>query len=65
MPLLTKTTNMLKALQNAIQKCIYGTEKVTLKRSFYELVDKNMKGEDVPMSSFKGEVLLVVNVASK
>ena len=56
---------MLKALTNLIKNLRYGTEVVTSKESFYDLVDKNMKGEDVPMSTFKGEVLLVVNVASK
>jgi len=31
----------------------------------YDLVDKDMDGEEVPMSTFKGDVLLIVNVASK
>ena len=44
---------------------IYGSEKVTSKINFYDLVDKKMDGEEVSMSTYKGNVLLVVNVASK
>lgn len=46
-------------------KLIFGSEKVTSKMNFYELVDKKMDGTVVPMSTYKGNVLLVVNVASK
>jgi hypothetical protein len=35
------------------------------KTSFYDLVDKDMQGNEVKMESFKGDVLCVVNVASK
>lgn len=35
------------------------------KSSFYDLVDKDMHGNEVKMESFKGNVLCVVNVASK
>ena len=35
------------------------------KDSFYDLTDKDMAGNEVSMSKFKGEVLCVVNVASK
>jgi len=35
------------------------------KESFYDLTDKDMSGNEVSMSSFKGDVLCVVNVASK
>ena len=35
------------------------------KTSFYDIVDKDMQGNEVKMSSFKGDVLCVVNVASK
>jgi glutathione peroxidase-family protein len=44
---------------------MYGSEKVTSKMNFYDLVDKKMDGEEVSMSTYKGNVLLVVNVASK
>ena len=33
--------------------------------TFYNLTDTNMAGEEVSMSSFRGQVLLFVNVASK
>lgn len=57
--------SLKKSLIDAASRCIYGAEQVTLKESFYELVDKNMDGKVVPMSSFEGDVLLVVNVASQ
>lgn len=31
----------------------------------YEFSGKNIKGEDVPLSNYKGKVLLIVNTASK
>ena len=44
---------------------MYGTDKGTAKTAFYDLVDKSMAGKEVLMSAFKGDVLCVVNVASK
>jgi glutathione peroxidase len=35
------------------------------KKSFYEFDVQNAKGETVPMSDLKGQVVLIVNVASK
>lgn len=35
------------------------------KNKFYDLVDKDMQGNEVKMETFKGDVLCVVNVASK
>lgn len=35
------------------------------KSSFYDLVDRDMQGNEVKMETFKGDVLCVVNVASK
>ena len=35
------------------------------KTSFYSLVDRDMEGNEVKMDTFKGDVLCVVNVASK
>ena len=32
---------------------------------FYDLLDRGMDGNVVPMSKYRGNVLLVVNVASK
>lgn len=54
-----------KGIQDVGTKLIFGSEKVTSKMSFYDLVDTKMNGSKVPMSTYKGNVLLVVNVASK
>ena len=35
------------------------------KTSFYSLADRDMDGNEVKMDTFKGDVLCVVNVASK
>ena len=63
--IITVIFTFLKMIQDMLSRVLFGYEKVTTKESFYELVDKNMKKEDVPMSLFKGSVILVVNVASK
>lgn len=59
------STYKLHIFTDAGTKMIYGSEKVTSKINFYDLVDKKMDGEEVSMSTYKGNVLLVVNVASK
>ena len=46
-------------------KVAYGRDPKVEKSNFYDLVDKNMQGGDVPMSDFEGSVILVTNVASK
>jgi hypothetical protein len=51
--------------QDLVTKAVFGSEATTMKELFYECTDKNMAGEEVKMDSFKGNVLLVVNVASK
>lgn len=56
---------MMKRFQDTLTRSIFGKEIVTLKESFYQLKDKDMDGNEVSMSTFKGNVLLVVNVASK
>lgn len=59
---------MLKAItkiaQDLLTCSLYGSEKVTLAKSLYDLTDKDMDGNEVAMSSFKNSVLLFVNVAS-
>ena len=55
----------LKKLQDAVTYMRFGTDPPIMKALFYDLVDKNMDGEEVQMSQFKGSVLLLVNVASK
>jgi len=52
-------------VQDAATKLLAGTEQVTSKMNFYELVDRDMNGKEVSMSQFEGNVLLLVNVASK
>ena len=52
-------------LQDSVIRTFAGVDGGTEKSSFYDCVDKNMEGEDVPMSKYKGNVLMVVNVASK
>jgi hypothetical protein len=58
-------TNVFSTIQDATTRAIFGRETVTMKGSFYDIVDVDMAGNKVPMSSFKNDVLLVVNVASK
>ena len=56
---------IMKRLQDGLTKVIFGKEKKVLKASFMELIDKDMSGKEVPMSNFKGSVLIVTNVASQ
>jgi len=51
-------------LQDLGNKALFGKEVATTKKSFYECVDKFMSGKEVPMSTYAGSVLCVVNVAS-
>ena len=52
--------------QDMATRAIFGKENpVSTDIEFYALVDRNMEGVEVPMSNFKGNVLCVVNVASK
>ena len=44
---------------------IFGEEKAVTKTHFYDLVDRDINGNEVKLSKFKGKVLLVVNVASQ
>jgi glutathione peroxidase len=53
-----------KSLQDLGTKVVFGKEPKVTKTNFYDLVDKDMAGKVVPMSNFKGSVLLVTNVAS-
>jgi hypothetical protein len=55
----------LAKAQDGVHRIIFGTEVPTEIDAFFKIVDKDMKGNDVPMSSFQGSVLAVVNVASK
>lgn len=52
-------------VQGALLRAAHGSDKAVAKQSFYELADKLIDGTPVTMSAYKGQVLLVVNVASK
>lgn len=52
-------------MQDAATKFVFGTDGGTSKNAFYDLVDRDMKGNAVKMDNFKGDVLCIVNVASK
>ena len=56
---------LFSAAQDFVTRRRFGVENPNTKANFYDLVDKNMSGEEVRMSDFKGSVLLLVNVASK
>ena len=53
------------AVQDAVNLAVFGKEILTNVDEFFKIVDRDMKGDEVPMSNFKGSVLCVVNVASK
>jgi hypothetical protein len=53
------------AAQDFSTRLLYGVETTTAKMAFYELADKNMAGDEVKLSDYAGNVLLLVNVASK
>jgi len=57
--------SLLTSLQDASTKVLFGSDGGTDKTSFYDIVDKDMQGNEVKMEAFKGDVLCVVNVASK
>ncbi len=57
---------MLKKVQSVGMRLLYGREKVTNASSFYDLTDTLIDGKTkVPMSTYKGDVVLVTNVASQ
>lgn len=58
-------SSMLRQASGLYQRVMYGKDHGTTKTSFLELVDKDMKGAEVAMSTFKGSILCIVNVASK
>jgi len=56
----------VKRLQDFGNLCLFGTEKITTVRSFYSIADKLIDGKtDVNMSQYKGNVVVVTNVASQ
>ena len=57
--------SILAKVQDTATSFLFGSDSGTEKTSFYDCVDKDMNGNEVKMDSFKGDVLCVVNVASK
>lgn len=57
--------SFLAKLQDTGTNLLFGKESGTDKSKFYDLVDRDMDGNDVKMDKFKGNVLCIVNVASK
>jgi hypothetical protein len=53
------------AVQDTVTRAVYGAEKKVTKVAFADLYDRNMKGDEIKMAGFVGDILLVVNVASK
>ena len=59
---------LLKGAQDGVNRMLFGKDAKTTKMAFYELVDRLImsKPEDTtPMSTYQGDVVMVVNVASK
>lgn len=55
-----------KKVQDVITLTMFGKEKVSTVTSFYNLTDTLIDGKTaVPMSTYKGDVVLVTNVASQ
>lgn len=54
----------LGKLQDGVTRVVFGSEVVTSKINFYDCVDRDMKGNEVSMSKYRDNVLLIVNVAS-
>jgi len=58
-------SSILGKAQDLATKAFFGKEKAVLKDAFYKLIDRDMSGNEVPMSKFEGKVLIAVNVASQ
>jgi len=56
---------LFTAIQDGVTRVAFGQEAGTDKTAFYDLVDREMDGDEVAMGKFKGDVLCVVNVASQ
>lgn len=56
---------MLSSVQAAYSRMRFGANKKAVASNFYALADRLMDGEMVSMEKFKGDALVIVNVASK
>lgn len=65
-PMIDILINSLCTVQDVGTRLVFGIDQGTTKDHFYSLVDKTLlKGEEIKMSKFKGQVLCLVNVASQ
>lgn len=62
---MSKGPSLLARLQDRSTKLLFGKDGGTDTNSFYDIVDRDIDGNDVKMDKFRGNVLCVVNVASK
>jgi hypothetical protein len=57
---------LLKGAQDGLNRMVFGKDAKTTKTAFFELVDRLiLSKEEVSMSTYLGNVVIVVNVASK
>lgn len=56
---------LLSKAHDAVNWMMFGAEAKVFKTAFYELIDRDMFGREVPMCKYKGDVVMVVNVASE
>ena len=56
---------LFSKVHDGVNRMLFGKEARNLKAHFYELIDRNMFGQEIPMSNYKGDVVMVVNVASQ
>ena len=56
---------LLARVADGVNRVLFGKEAKVVKTAFYACVDRDMSGKEVPMSTYKGDVCMVVNVASK
>ncbi|XP_018494176.1 uncharacterized protein LOC100907074 [Galendromus occidentalis] len=67
------TPNILKSVPRSCPSSIHASETAsyarfstnTMAKTIYDFVVKNIKGEDVSLKKYEGDVCLIVNVASK
>ncbi len=57
--------NNIAKSQDFLTRLFHGKEKKSTTKDFYDLVDTDINGREVRLSEYKGQVLLVINVASK
>jgi hypothetical protein len=57
---------LLKGAQDGLNRMLFGKDATSAKTVFYDLVDRLiLSKEEVSMSTYQGNVVIVVNVASK